>query len=281
MPTALAGRAEHGTAPDTLREKPVTDRAPIDHLWGDYRRRRSESSRNHLITHYMSGHVRRIAERMRASLPVQVDVDDLTQQGYLGLVEAIDRFDENRGVKFETFSSRRIYGAMQDYLRSTDPMPRLMRSRAKRVRGAVENFRKSHGRPPDATELKDQLNLPESTLRQMILQGSPPATVSFNASQSSTDQNDEGDAMDGFIDQHERAPLYRLEKKDLRHWLTHGFDRRDRLIVVLYYYESMTMKEVGITLGCSESRISQRLDTIILTLKSRLTPQDMEREFFQ
>ena len=141
MPTALAGRAEHGTAPDTLREKPVTDRAPIDHIWGDYRRRRSESSRNRLITHYMSGHVRRIAERMRASLPVQVDVDDLTQQGYLGLVEAIDRFDENRGVKFETFSSRRIYGAMQDYLRSTDPMPRLMRSPPPRPALALRQFR--------------------------------------------------------------------------------------------------------------------------------------------
>ena len=281
MPTALAGRAKHGDAPDTLLKKPLTDRAPIDHVWGDYRRRRCDSSRKRLITHYMKGHVRRIAERMRAALPVQVDVDDLTQQGYLGLVDAIDRFDENRGVKFETFSSRRIHGAMQDYLRSTDPMPRLMRTRAKRVRAAIEDFRKAHGRSPDAADLIDKLDLPEATLRQMILQGSPPATVSFNATQTSSDHADEGDAMDGFIDQHERAPVHRLERTDLRRWLTHGFDRRDRLIVVLYYYESMTMKEVGITLGCSESRVSQRLDVIIRTLKSRLTPQDMERDFFQ
>ena len=86
--------------------------------------------------------------------------------------------------------------------------------------------------------------------------------------------------MDGFEDHHADTPLREMEERDLRRWLTHGFDRRDRLIVILYYYESMTMKEIGVTLGCSESRVSQRLDSIVRTLKSRLTEQDMEREFF-
>ena len=114
MPIALAGVARENAAPT----KSWTDSAPssnsIEQAWTEYRRHRTDSSRSRIITHYMRGHVRRIAERMRAKLPGQVEVDDLAQQGYMGLVDAIDRFDEDRGVKFETFSSRRIHGAMQD-----------------------------------------------------------------------------------------------------------------------------------------------------------------------
>ena len=278
MPTALAESARHDLAPDVLPQNRSRTSSSIEDIWVAYRRSRTLSLRNRLITHYMRGHVRRIAERMRALLPVQVDVDDLTQQGYLGLADSIDRFDEHRGVKFETFSSRRIHGAMQDYLRATDPMPRLMRSRAKKLQAAIERFRKLHGRTPEIFELAESLDLPDPTLKQMMLQA-PPATVSFNTT-SNSEESEESDAMDGFIDNHETPPLRRVESSDLKHWLTRGFDRRDRLIVILYYYESMTMKEIGVTLGCSESRVSQRLDSIINTLKSRLTPQDMEREFF-
>ena len=229
----------------------------------------------------MRGHVRRIAERMRSHLPGQVEVDDLAQQGYMGLVDAIDRFDETRGVKFETFSSRRIYGAMQDYLRATDPVPRLMRSRSKRMLAAIEDFKKQHGRAPDADELSVCVEMPESTVVQVLTRGLPAATVSFNGAQPETESSEESDAMDGFENHCCDTPLREMEDRDLRRWLTHGFDRRDRLIVILYYYESMTMKEIGVTLGCSESRVSQRLDSIVRTLRSRLTEQDMEREFFK
>ena len=280
MPIALAGMARDSAAPTKSRTDSAASPNSIDQAWTEYRRHRTDSSRDRIITHYMHGHVKRIAERMRAKLPGQVDVDDLAQQGYMGLVDAIDRFDEDRGVKFETFSSRRIYGAMQDYLRATDPVPRLMRSRSKKVLAAIEDFRKQHGRAPDADELGVCLEMPESTVLQVLTRGLPAATVSFNGAQAEAESGDETDAMDGFEDRHADTPLRQMEERDLRHWLTHGFDRRDRLIVILYYYESMTMKEIGLTLGCSESRVSQRLDSIVRTLKSRLTEQDMEREFF-
>lgn len=280
MPTALAGGTCQNAARNSMRnsEPPRTD--SLECLWDQYRQHGDERDRNQLITHYMSGHVRRIAERMRSTLPGQVEVDDLTQQGYMGLVDAIERYDAERGVKFETFSSRRIYGAMQDYLRSTDPVPRLLRSRSKRLRAVVEDYRKRHGREPDPQELSERLDMPEHALRKLLNEGPPPATVSFNGTQPDLHASDEVDAMDGFEDHQMDIPITKLEKKDLCHWLTRGFDRRDRLIVILYYYESMTMKEIGGTVGCSESRVSQRLDCILRTLKSRLDERDMVREFF-
>lgn len=281
MPIALAGASCANDAPTKPRKDAVASRDSIEQVWSQFRLGRTDALKHRLITHYMQGHVRRIAERMRARLPVQVDVDDLAQQGYMGLVEAIDRFDEHRGVKFETFSSRRIHGAMQDYLRATDPVPRLMRSRSKKMLRAIEEFHKRFGRKPEASELSAKLDLPEPIVRKMIIDGPPAATVSFNGTQSDSEPGDDADAMDGFEDRNAHTPLVLLEKSDRRQWLTQGFDRRDRLIVILYYYESMTMKEVGMTLGCSESRVSQRLDSILNTLKSRLTEQDMEREFFR
>ncbi len=281
MPIALAGVARESAAPTKSRTDSAASPQSIEEAWAEYRAYRTDSARNRIITHYMRGHVRRIAERMRSHLPGQVEVDDLAQQGYMGLVDAIDRFDENRGVKFETFSSRRIYGAMQDYLRATDPVPRLMRSRSKRLLAAVEDFRKQHGRAPDADELAVCMEMPESTIVQVLTRGLPAATVSFNGAQSESESSEESDAMDGFENHCGDTPLREMEERDLKRWLTHGFDRRDRLIVILYYYESMTMKEIGVTLGCSESRVSQRLDSIVRTLKSRLTEQDMEREFFR
>jgi len=282
MPTALAGRACDSAAHNAGKSSGRTHGTDnIERLWSEYRREANENVRNRLISHYMTGHVRRIAERMRSALPGQVDVDDLTQQGYMGLVDAIERFDDQRGVKFETFSSRRIYGAMQDYLRATDPVPRLLRSRSKKVIAAVEEHRKRFGRDPDPTELERRLDIPEHILRRLLSDGPPAATVSFNGSQAESEPSEDSDAMDGFEDHGADTPVDRLEKKDLCHWLTRGFDRRDRLIVILYYYESMTMKEIGVTLGCSESRVSQRLDSILSTLKSRLNDDDMEREFFR
>ncbi|MCZ6834353.1 MAG: FliA/WhiG family RNA polymerase sigma factor [Planctomycetota bacterium] len=282
MPTVLAGRACDGAVQEAgMPNGRSRGKDSIEGLWCEYRRQKCEGVKSRLITHYMQGHVRRIAERMRSNLPGQVDVDDLTQQGYMGLVDAIDRFDEDRGVKFETFSSRRIHGAMQDYLRATDPVPRLLRSRSKKLLATIEWYRKQHGRNPDAEELRQHLDMPEHAFRRLLTDGPPAATVSFNGAQSESGPSDESDAMDGFEDRAALTPVAGLERKDLRHWLTKGFDRRDRLIVILYYYESMTMKEIGVTLGCSESRVSQRLDSILKTLKSRLNDVDMEREFYR
>lgn len=265
------------------------DRAPTAHrgegddainqLWREYVTSRSPQLREKLVAHYMEGHVVKVAERMKSQLPCQVEVDDLVQEGYLGLVAAIDRFSPEREVRFETFSSRRIFGAMRDYLREIDPIPRLTRLRFKRMEQSREAFRKTHGREPGTQELREMMNTVSRRLERAITQGRAPAMVSFNSPQISAETGNESDAMTAFEDTVNVSPLHRAELEDLRRWITTGFSRRDRLILVLYYYEQMTMKDIGSTLGCSESRVSQRLESIKDCLRARMWGSEAEAEF--
>lgn len=256
----------------------------VAQAWRDYKAGGSIAARDLLIIYYMSGHVRRIAHRLGAQLPKQIDPDDLVQHVYRGLVRLIDRFDPERDVQFETFSSRRLVGAMRDYLRDLDTSGRQARQRAKRLREIEGRFWAENGRPPDAGELQSLLELPDDIeFRKFIDDARAPLTVSFTSGGSGSDSSgggatasagggwDDADGFAGFSDRRLPPPLMRLEREDLRKWLTEGLARRDRLIVVLYYYEQMTMKEIGQTLGCSESRVSQRLDSILECLRARLT----------
>ncbi len=286
--------------------------AAIDRIWRDYKKNASPALRNYLIIHYMGGHVRRIAQRLHAQLPPQVEIDDLVDEAYEGLVDVIERFDLKKDVRFETFSSKRLYGAMRDYLRRIDPVPRLARTRSKQAGAIVERFQKLHGRPPEAMELQHLLKhaavarfrkvegrepddaergrlvkAVDSSFRRMSMEGKPALTVSFGGiggesrfgKSGGSAGEDQGDAMAGFEDHRKPSPLGRAELNDLRRWVTQGFTRRDRLIIVLYYYEQMTMKEIGATLGCSESRVSQRLESILQCLRSRMQRVGGEVEF--
>lgn len=284
MATALCRRATQSDAPPATTASPVDADGdpdlPIEEVWRRYSRSRSAPLRERLIVHYMRSHVRPIAERLRAQLPRQVEVDDLVQTGYLGLVDAIERYDISRDVRFETFSARRICGSMQDYLREIDPVPRLMRSRSKKLAGELERFHAEHGRAPDDQELRERLDLPEKHFQRVLAARQPASMVSFNAANSDSDAGDDADAMDSFEDRDRPDPLSQAERDDLKRWVTTGFARRDRLIIILYYFERMTMKDVGRTIGCSESRVSQRLDAIMECLRSRLVNTGAEQEFF-
>jgi len=203
-------------------------------------------------------------------LPNHVDVDDLVQQGYLGLVDAMQRFDPARGIRFETFSSRRITGSMQDWLRSLDHVPRLMRRRSKVIQHEVERFRAVHGRAPDRDELQALLNVSQEEFDRIVGEAAPPVVVTI----STVSAGGEDDPV-SIPERHSTSPALKSQRRDLRRWITRDLEPIDRMIVSLYYYESLTMKEVGVALGCSESRVSQRLDSILQRLRARvdLTPE--------
>lgn len=297
-PRAAAGQSlELKRSPSStssrVRPAPVDDHAPqaphaadaahaddIRRAWLDFKRNGCAASRDLLIIHYMSGHVRRIAHRLSAQLPRQIDPEDLVQHVYRGLVRLMERFDPERDVQFETFSSRRLVGAMRDYLRDLDTSGRQSRQRAKQLAQVESRFHAINGRRPDRDELQDLLGVADDDeFRKFIDDARTPLTVSFASGGSTSSEGasgggggwDDADGFAGFSDQRLPPPLMRLEREDLRRWLTEGLARRDRLIVVLYYYEQMTMKEIGRTLGCSESRVSQRLDSIIQCLRARLS----------
>ena len=247
--------------------------------WRLYRRTGGVKARNRLIAHYMRTHVRPIASRVHFGLPKQVDVDDLVQQGYLGLIDAMDRFKIDHGVRFETFSRPRIFGAIQDYLRAIDPVPRLTRTRTKKLQAAHETFCKQHGREPSDDELRPMLDMNDKAFRRTITERRPAAVIAFSSVQGDANGGEDEDPMAGFADMNQAGPFTTVEKRDLQHWVTRGLDRRDRLIITLYYYEHMTMREIGDVLGISESRVSQRRDSIIGCLRSRMLATGAEQEF--
>ena len=220
--------------------------------------------------------VRPIALRIHAGLPAQIDLDDLMQQGYLGLIDAMNRFDRSRNIRFEAFSRQRIAGALQDYLRAIDPVPRMIRKRSKQANTIIDRFLKHHGRPPSDAELLNTPGIEPAEARRMLADAQVAVTINFSHALPDAGQDDsqgDADAMDGFQDQRTPSPTNRLIHRDLQRWLLRTFDRRDRLIIVLYYYESMTMREIGQTLGICESRVSQRLDSILECLRAKLDPQ--------
>lgn len=274
-----AGSASPSTSTRARRKYDDPIEIEIQATWKAYKAKPRSELRERLIVHYMAGHVRRIAERMRASLPGHIDADDLMQQGYLGLVESIERFEMERGIRFETFSSRRISGAMQDYLRAQDHLPRLVRTRSRRVNASIEAFRVQWGRTPDPRELQEEMRLDDEAFSQAYKERRAPSVMTFSAVGGGPDGNEDGGAMMNTPDLRSESPLRQLQRKDLQRWVTQGMDRRDRLIILLYYYEEMTMREIGLALGCSESRISQRLDSILRRLRSRLCPGSDEVQF--
>jgi len=255
-----------------LRDTSQGEESPNRELWNRYKSTGSLTARNRLVRYYMARHVRPIASRIRAGLPAQVDLEDLVQQGYFGLVDAMDRFDVSRDTRFETFSRRRISGAIRDYLREIDTAPRQARTRAKKIQAATERFWTRCGRPPESDELRELLDVPEAHFRRFMRDAHPPAQVPFSNVVPESGANDaDADPMHSFEDHRESSPLRTLERSDLQRWLVRDFEPRDRLIVILYYYEQMTMREIGRALGISESRVSQRLSSILDCLRSQLT----------
>ena len=275
------GPTRHGRGKPSTNDgrRRRTDRAAelesITETWKQYKAEPSLPLRDELVAHYMDKHVRLIAERFRTSLPPSIDIDDLIQQGYLGLMRSIERYELDRGTRFETFSSLRIIGAMRDWLREQDHIPRQVRQRSRAVGAAMERFRVMHGRAPDATELVDLLDLPLEDALVSLASARPPAMVTFSTvTATAAGGNHESSELSGLADDDPSSnPLYDLSRDDLRHWLTRELECRDQLIVVLYYYENMTMREIGMVLGCSESRVSQRLNSILLRLRATFSTQ--------
>ena len=280
-PSRLSDPAEFVHAQDRAQGATHEDRDWIHETWREYKREPQVELRERLIGFYMKVHVRRIAERVRASLPSHVDVDDLMQQGFLGLLDSIERFELDRGFKFETFSSLRIRGSMRDWLRAQDHLPRLMRTRARQIADGIERFRVAHGREPEPAELQEVLGLENDAFEQCFADRTAPMVVtlgSLNGNGNGGGDDDDGSAIDALRDHVDETPLQAVQRKDIQRWVTRDLDSRDRMIIILYYYEAMTMREIGKAIGCSESRVSQRLDSILQRLRARFTEPQVAME---
>ncbi len=242
----------------------------IQQLWLDFKADpSSQDLRNRLIEQYLPL-VKYNGERIWARLPEGVELDDLVSAGVFGLMDAIDAFDLTRGVKFETYCVPRIRGAMLDELRTMDWVPRLVRSKASKLNEAVKSLEARLGRSPSEIELSEQLQISVAELEKMMLDANAVNLISLNKKWYETDSYKDVREIDILEDKKGEDPTRRIQKNDLMRLVTKGINRNERLIIILYYYEELTMKEIGATLDLSESRVSQMHSSIVQRLQSQL-----------
>jgi RNA polymerase sigma factor for flagellar operon FliA len=242
----------------------------IGQLWLDFKADQSnEELRNRLIETYYTL-VRYNAERVWQKLPDGVDLQDLISAGVFGLMDAIEAFDLERGVKFETYCVPRIRGAMLDELRTMDWVPRLVRSKASKLEAARKEVEAATGRPPTDLEIAGKINIPLDEFEKMKAEASAVGLVSLNKKWYETDSYKDVREIDVVEDERGEDPTNGIQKADVMRLVTKGLNRNERLIVILYYYEELTMKEIGQTLGLSESRVSQMHSSIVVRLKDQL-----------
>lgn len=237
--------------------------------WKEFKSTASGLLRNRLVEHYLYL-VRFSAERVGAKLPDEVDVDDLMSAGIFGLVDAINAFDLDRGVKFETYCAPRIRGAILDELRSMDWVPRLVRHRAHKLDDAVRALEVELGRAPTEEEISKRLGMPKPQFEKLIRDATAVSLVSLSQSFNDAESSREVAEVDVLPDEASADPVLEAQKSDIRELITEDMSRAERLIVILYYYEQMTMKEIGATLDLSESRVSQMHSALIERLRDRL-----------
>jgi len=237
--------------------------------WRAYKASPNDELRNRLVEHYLHL-VRFAAERIRSKLPDEVDVDDLMSAGIFGLVDAIDAFDLERGVKCETDCSPRIRGAVLDELRSMDWVPRLVRHRAHKLNDAIRTLEAELGRIPTEDEIAGRLRLPKDQFDKLIRDASAVSQVSLSQKFGDSESDREMAEIDVVPDDTSSDPVIEAQKTDIKDLISHELTRAERLIIVLYYYEQMTMKEIGATLDLSESRVSQMHSAIITRLRDQL-----------
>jgi RNA polymerase sigma factor for flagellar operon FliA len=244
-------------------------------VWQTYKLTGGASLRNRLMETYMPI-VRYNAERIGAKLPQEVDGEDLVSAGIFGLIDAIDAFDLERGVKFETYCAPRIRGAILDELRSRDWVPRLVRSRSSKLGRVQSELQSTLGREPSEAELAEWLNLSREDYDKLRRAASAVMQVSLSRKCGETDSSRDVCEIDILEDKRGRDPVRELQRKDLKELFTRGFSRAERLILILYYYEEMTMREIGAILDLSESRVSQMHSAILSRLKEQFANRHKE-----
>ena len=241
----------------------------IMQVWREYRAGESIELRNQLVEHYLHL-VYHNAQRIWARLPDGVELDDLISAGIFGLMDAIEAFDLERGVKFETYCVPRIRGDMLDELRTMDWVPRLVRSKASKMEESRKALEAALGRPPTPEEMSTRLGCTLEDFMKMLGDSTAISQVSLNKKWYETDSYKDVREIDILEDKKAEDPTHRLQNRDLMRLVTRGLNRNERLIIILYYYEDMTMKEIGATLDLSESRVSQMHSSIVQRLQGQL-----------
>jgi len=249
---------------------------PVDEaqaLWLEFARTRDKALRDRLIMSY-APLVKFVAGRLGSGLPAHVDEGDLVSYGLLGLIGAIERYEPERDVKFETYALSRIRGAIVDELRAMDWVPRSVRSRAREIERAMTDFESRLHRAASDEELAKELGLSEDELVESLNDIGRSSIAALDELWTLGTGGDQLALIDSIEDTSGLGPQSALAQAELKEALAEAISRlpeREKLVVTLYYYEELTLREIGEVLGVTESRVSQLHTKAILRLKGRLT----------
>ena len=241
-------------------------------LWREYRRSKDKALRDRLILTY-APLVKYVAGRLGSGLPAHVDEGDLVSYGLLGLIGAIERFDPDRDIKFETYAISRIKGAIIDELRALDWVPRSVRARARDIERAIAELEAKLGTAPTDEQIAGKIGISVDELEESLTDISRSSIAALDELWSVSGEGDQVSLLDTIEDKTGPRPSDALDETELRESLADAIARlpeREKLVVTLYYYEELTLREIGEVLGVTESRVSQLHTKAILRLKARL-----------
>jgi RNA polymerase sigma factor FliA len=241
-------------------------------LWLEFGRTHDKALRDRLILTY-APLVKYVAGRLGSGLPTHVDEGDLVSYGLLGLIGAIERYDPTRDVKFETYALARIKGSIIDELRSLDWVPRSVRSRAREIERAIAELEAKLGVAPDDEQIAAKIGISVAELESSLTDISRSSISALDELWSVSGDGDQVSLLDTIEDTAEPHPAAALDETETREALADAISRlpeREKLVVTLYYYEELTLREIGEVLGVTESRVSQLHTKAILRLKARL-----------
>jgi len=245
----------------------------IQSLWLEFRRSGDKALRDRLILTY-APLVKYVAGRLGSGLPAHVDEGDLVSYGLLGLISAIERYDPARDIKFETYAIVRIKGAIIDELRALDWVPRSVRSRAREIERAIAELEAKLGRAPNDDEIAAKIGISVDELDESLSDISRSSIAALDELWAVSGEGDQVSLLDTIEDTSGPRPADVLDETDLRETLADAIARlpeREKLVITLYYYEELTLREIGEVLGVTESRISQLHTKAVLRLKARLS----------
>jgi RNA polymerase sigma factor for flagellar operon FliA len=255
-----------------------TDGTGIEQLWAEYKASAAREARDKLIVHY-SPLVKYVAGRVSVGLPQNVDQADLVSYGIFGLIDAIDKFDTGRNIKFETYAIARIKGAIIDELRSIDWVPRSVRAKARSVEKAYSKLEAAQGRTPTDSEVAAEMGISERDLQNTFNQISFIGLVALDEVLSMGGDRSESTTLGDTIADRGQSPVAAFEVEEMKQILAMAINRlgeREKIVLTLYYYEGLTLAEIGEVLGVTESRVCQIHTKSIFQLRSKLIEPERE-----
>ncbi len=245
------------------------DKSEIQKQWASYLKDRDVRTRNTIVEHY-STLVYAHASRLTRRLPAQITYDEICSAAFDGLIEAVQAYDPSRAAKFETFCQQRITGAVKDWLRSVDLQSRTVRTFERHRTTVCEALDSRLGHSPGAGEIADEMGLTRERYDHMLRLSRLGKAVHFSAMEPSTDPRGRPSSGSWDVsDTRDNDPSRRIARKMFTEYVTRGLSREERLTLVLYYYEGLTMEEIGMVLDLSESRVSQIHKDVLARLRQR------------